>query len=294
MQTKIEYNGSTVINVLNDKKITIPVKDKKMSSDIVIKHSKWIGDGNTHLWVSLSRGYMSPMVGVGVNGTVTVDWGDGTKPDVLTGTDIEVEQFTPQHNYKNEGDYVVTLIVEGEMAIISGKELFDGLPLLWCNINNISSTHNYGYTYTVKKIEIGNNVSKISDYSMGYSTLESVFIGNDVISIGEGAFGYLVTLFELIIGNHVSNIGRGAFAECTALKKVEFPSSVTNIEDQAFILPYATVFDFSQHTFVPTIGNIVFAAIGDCNGVIRVPKALENEWKNTENWFAYADHIVGV
>ena len=43
-------------------------------------------DGKTRVYIHLEYGRTSPMLGVCPNGTVTVDWGDGTEPDTLTGT----------------------------------------------------------------------------------------------------------------------------------------------------------------------------------------------------------------
>ena len=56
-------------------------------------------DGTTRLYITLQEGRTSPMLGVGVNGTVTVDWGDGTEPDVLTGTSVSTTKWTPNHAY---------------------------------------------------------------------------------------------------------------------------------------------------------------------------------------------------
>ena len=64
-----------------------------------------IGDGNTHIWVSLSEGVTSPIMGVCVKGTATVDWGDGTEPDVLKGASLTSPQYTPRHEYAEPGDF---------------------------------------------------------------------------------------------------------------------------------------------------------------------------------------------
>jgi hypothetical protein len=78
---------------------------------------EWIGDGNTYIWITLSEGRTSPMLGVCPKGTVTVDWGDGTTPDVLTGSSTSTVQWTPTHEYAEPGDYIIKLTVEGEMGL---------------------------------------------------------------------------------------------------------------------------------------------------------------------------------
>jgi hypothetical protein len=79
--------------------------------------SEWFNDGNTHVWVSLTKGCTSPRIGVGINGTVTIDWGDGTTLDILTGNDIEAITYSPIHDYADAGNYIITLITDSEMRI---------------------------------------------------------------------------------------------------------------------------------------------------------------------------------
>jgi hypothetical protein len=55
-------------------------------------------DGKTRVYISLPEGRTSPMLGCCPNGTVTVDWGDGTEPDVLTGTSTSSVKWTPITN----------------------------------------------------------------------------------------------------------------------------------------------------------------------------------------------------
>ena len=74
-------------------------------------------DGTTRVYIHLEEGRTSPMLGVCPKGTVTVDWGDGTMPDVLTGTSTSTVVWTPTHEYAEPGDYVITLTVEGEMGL---------------------------------------------------------------------------------------------------------------------------------------------------------------------------------
>lgn len=60
-------------------------------------------DGKTRIYIHLEEGRTSPMLGVCPNGTVTVDWGDGTTPDTLTGTSTSTAKWTPNHNYAAPG-----------------------------------------------------------------------------------------------------------------------------------------------------------------------------------------------
>ena len=72
-------------------------------------------DGKTRIYIHLEEGRTSPMLGVCPNGTVTVDWGDGTEPDTLTGTCVSTVKWTPTHEYGAAGDYVLKLTVSGSV-----------------------------------------------------------------------------------------------------------------------------------------------------------------------------------
>ena len=64
--------------------------------------------------------------------------------------------------------------------------------------------------------------------------LNSVTIGNNVISIGGGAFEYCTSLTSITIPNSVTNIGGYAFEYCSNLTSVTIPGSVTSIGAMAF------------------------------------------------------------
>lgn len=59
-------------------------------------------------------------------------------------------------------------------------------------------------------------------------------IPNTVVSIGDGAFGDLDSLFSIYIPNSVMRIGMSSFANCDGLTTVTIPNSVTNICSEAF------------------------------------------------------------
>ena len=167
-----------------------------------------IGDGNTHIWISLAEGRTSPMLGCCPNGTVTVDWGDGTTPDVLTGTSVTSVKWTPTHHYAAAGDYVITLTVDGTMGLygVSSSNQYS------CILRHSSSsdTRNYGYRNAVQKIEVGGGVTSIGNY----------------------AFNYCYSLSSITIPDGVTSIGNSAFRNCYSLASITLPASETRIGDR--------------------------------------------------------------
>ena len=89
---------------------------KALTQEMVVGPMYITDDGKTRLYVHLEDGRTSPMLGCCPDGTVTVDWGDGTTPDTLTGTSTVTVKWTPTHAYATAGDYVITLQVEGTVG----------------------------------------------------------------------------------------------------------------------------------------------------------------------------------
>ena len=278
---------------------------------------EWIGDGNTHLWIHLEEGRTSPMLGVCPNGTVTVDWGDETEPDVLTGTDTTVVQWTPNHEYATRGDYVITLTVDGEMGFGGSVATNEHAYIL--RYSSAADSRNAVYQNALQKAELGNSVTSIGHYAFNscYSlasiaipdsvtsighyafiscySLASIAIHDSVTSIGDYAFKACYSLASIAIPDSVTSIGSNVFSTCYSLASIAIPDSVTRIGVGAFYDCFGMKFyDFTSCATVPTLVNTsAFRGIAaDCE--IRVPAALAEEWKAATNWSTYADHIVGV
>ena len=252
-----------------------------------------IGDGNTHIWIRLEEGRTTPMLGVYLDGTVTVDWGDGSDVETLTGTSIYTVSYTNPHNYPKAGDYVVTLtLVDGTMKYYGANTSPAGIL---CSSSKNNDPANQVYKTAVKRVEFGRAADKISAGSFAKAVgLTSVYIPYGVTEISEYAFYDCHALTKIDIPNGVTNIGRSAFYN-VGLSSVVIPPSVTFIDQQAFNYSYGIAyFDFTKHTSVPTLGASGLMQYLPATCEIRVPAALVDEWKAATNWATYADNVVGV
>ena len=213
-------------------------------------------DGKTRIYIRLEEGRTSPMLGVCPNGTVTVDWGDGTTPDTLTGTDTTVVQYTPNHAYSVPGEYVIKLTVDGTMGFYSDFSSIEGGAIL-LYLSGIDG-RNYVYRNSVQKIEIGNGVTSIrnSAFNNCYS-LSSITIPNGVTNIEQYAFNSCYSLSSITIPNSVTSIGNFAFNSCYSLSSITIPNSVTNIEQYAFDNCYS-LSSITIPNSVTSIGNSAF------------------------------------
>ena len=274
-------------------------------------------DGKTRIYIHLEEGRTSPMLGVCPNGTVTVDWDDGTTHDTLTGTSTNTVKWTPTHNYAAPGDYVIKLTVSGTMSVYGVSTSNQHSAIL--RYSSGADQRNRVYQNSVKRVEIGDGVTSIRDAAFyDCSSLASITIPDGVTSIGRSAFRNCYSLASITIPDGVTSIGSNVFYGCSSLASITIPDGVTSIGSSAFqyclSLTSVTIpdgvtsidsnvfkscvgvafYDFSNHTAAPTLKNTnAFEGIAaDCE--IRVPASLVNEWKAATNWSTYADHIVGV
>ena len=232
-------------------------------------------DGKTRIYIRLEEGRTSPMLGVCPNGTVTVDWGDGTTPDTLTGTSTSTVQWTPNHAYAAAGEYVIKLTVDGTMGFYGGFFFSVGGAILLYS-SNVSDNRNYVYRNSVQKIEIGSGVTSIGTYAFRYSySIASITIPNGVTSIVEGTFNYCYSLASITIPDSVTSIGFAAFESCYSLASITIPNSVTSISAQTFYNCYSLA-SITIPDGVTSIGNHAFdscyslASITIPNGVTSI------------------------
>ena len=96
-------------------------------------------------------------------------------------------------------------------------------------------SENYTYGTFIESLTIGNEVTSIGEGAFSDCTgLTSIEIPNSVTSIGESAFIGCTGLTSVTIPNSVTSIGEGAFSDCTGLTSVTIPNSVTSIGASAF------------------------------------------------------------
>ena len=290
-------------------------------------------DGTTRLYISLEEGRTAPKLSILLNGTCTVDWGDGTTPDILIGTSMNTSYQTPIHEYSKPGDYVVRLTIDGE-AGFSQK--------FFCLSSSSSDKRSYVYCNAIRKVEFGNGFNSIRYYSFdgctglksitihkGLTTIEySIFyncyslefvvfpnlvtsieqtmfsncyalkgvsLPNTITPIKPNAFNNCYTLPSIVIPDSCQLINGRAFTYCRSLSSLVIPKNLTSIEDYVFGYCYGVrYYDFTKHVAVPSIGGTNVFVDKASDFEIRVPAALVDEWKADDKWSKWADNIVGV
>ena len=233
-------------------------------------------DGKTRIYIRPEEGRTSPRLGVCPNGTVTVDWGDGTTPDTLTGTRTTTVKWTPNHAYAAPGEYVIKLTVDGAMGFYGQSGAIGNNSSTILRYSLGFDNRNQVYQSSIQKIEIGNGVTSIGAYAFGncYS-IASITIPNGITSVGNYAFDHCYTLESIVIPDSVTSIGQYAFSQCGSLASITMPNSVTSIGQSAFYLCYSLA-SITIPNGVTSIGQYAFyqcyslASITIPNGVTSI------------------------
>lgn len=330
----ITENGTTEVvadnGFLNKVVVNTNVASGGGGSDMPV-----IGDGKTYLYIRIAdKGrmdvplYFSQTVANGV----TIDWGDGSAAQTLSGTGNK----NTTHTYADTGEYVISLNPADGCTLGLGHGSSS-----YCVMGKTGSSTSLAYVNMLYAVEIG-GTSSISSYAFQYCmNLSNVIISEEVKSIGAYAFYYCnsltnivlpkslnkllsdafsycknlkkvvlqnfkydgstsinvfswcSTLSELTLGEGVDYIGNYWFGMCPSLIRVTIPNSVGQIQKSAFSNCLAMkVYDFSKHTSVPTLGGTSVFNSIPSDCKIVVPDALYDEWIAATNWSSYASYIV--
>lgn len=180
----------------------------------------------TRVHVNLEKGPLSPYIGFATAGTSTIDWGDGTSIDTVTGVDNSINglQFI-NHTYAQPGKYVITItpIDIGGYPYFYGYDY--GSYLVSNGALNDGTGNNRAYNYSVEKIEFGK--CAIGDKAFRYcQNLKYISLPSDIRSIGAYTF-YYTSIQHINFPSGYYSLAAYAIYDFLTLKGLSFPKSLT-------------------------------------------------------------------
>ena len=192
-------------------------------------------DGKTRLYISiLVDGRMDIPLHFTqtVSNGVTIDWGDGSAPQTVSGEG----KVIATHTYANIGDYVISMeAIEGSTYGLGHGE-YDRISVFGSNYGGVQPIYNN----MLKKVDIGNNIpTLVNGALLNCYSLESVVIPKEVTSIGTFVLYSCYSLKSVVIPSAVTILDNNTFDYCYSLESVVMPKSVTKIGDNAFQYCYS-------------------------------------------------------
>ena len=269
---------------------------------LIIGQMYTTSDGKTRFYIRLKKGRTSPVLGIAVNGSVTVDWGHGSSTETITGSNNTTVIYTPHSYPDRDGDYVISV------DVISGKFYANGAANGSYILGRQSATllQNRIYLDAIYKVEIGSNFmfgsySFVNCFNLETITIPSgiscgisgTFIGCQklkfiTISTGGYTISNLVASCYSLIGMSISKnittiggpfnncynllyvtlptaneIGQNAFRYCYSIQSVRIPETVTSIGKEAFNACYS----LASVTVPAAVATIAESAFQNCYGL---------------------------
>lgn len=255
-----------------------------------------------------------------VDGGVSIDWGDGSELETISGTGA----VNTTHTYSEAGDFVIRLTPSDGCELGFGDGTSSNCVMgstgrngrVYCNMlqkteigSGVTSIGNnaFYYCYSLAFVTIPNNVTSIGEYVFDscYS-LTSLSIPNSVNSIGFSSFGSCYTLLSLTIPDNVTSIDNNAITSCYGIQYIKLPENITEISSamiqttyglSSLTIPSGVIsidsyglrnnYGMKEYHFKPTtpptIQSSTFTGIpSDC--IIYVPVGSLSAYQTATNW----------
>ena len=199
---------------------------------------------------------------------------------VLTEQEAVISELKRTIARKASSDAKMPSLIEGTCTELTKEDLL-----------GVTKIRDYAFYYggSLKKIYIPGNVKQIgkfafSNFGIGENSLESIYIEDGVISLGEGCFSGTCPfrkntirlpqntltalpsklffnnqnmLGEYIFGDQLTSVGSSAFESCYMVSKIELPDTVQNIGERAFVNCLA-ITSFKYPANLTSIPNYAF------------------------------------
>lgn len=211
-----------------------------------IGHTYRPTDNKTHIFANIADLAISPAFGMAVNGTATVDWGDGSS-DTLTGTSTSTIVWTENHEYANGGRKEIKVSVEGSASIIftsstscfrhannSGLNTYyqNAIDEIWVGANVQLGNYFGAYLRYLKRIVIPVGVTTAGTYCCSYnSILRCVVFPKGMTAIGNYAVNYSGAL--AIFPKTIETMGSTPFSGSFGTKRFAFLGNGTAMTSSA-------------------------------------------------------------
>ena len=229
--------------------------------------------GKTEIDCEFEYGRLSPYLRISVNGTVAINWGDGSSAETVTGTSLSTA-VNKQHVYPSSGSYTITIEAQQGEYRLSGTSTY---TLLHANSSN--ANYNLCYATCIRAIRIGANAS-ISSYAFyNCRKMKSVCIPSGV-DLYSNAFGYCSELEAVVMPSRTTGTALTQLvSNCHSLKVISFSGNFVTFSDylcsglyvDRISLPYAAVV-YSASNIIYNCYSIEHLKIRD--GATQVPNSF--------------------
>lgn len=213
-------------------------------------------DGKTRLYISVPKGRQDVPLYINqtISNGVTIDWGDGSATETLSGTG----NVNTTHHFYTEGVYRIVLSV-ADGCILGFGHLESGKCIM-------GETAMKAYSNSIIKAEIGSNVATLDNYAFYYCySLKEITIPKGLVNIGAYCFYNCNALRSIILPKGEHLIAGRCFYGCSSLDSVALPYG-SAVADYAFYGCYS----LRTIIFPSEIGPLNSRILYDCRSLASV------------------------
>ena len=202
-------------------------------------------DGKTRLHIVLPEQRKTLRLGLCVNGTAVVDWGDGSETASLQGTNLNTVLYTAAHSYSASGAHTISIAVTGSARIPGNQYVFTGA---------ISES---GGTAAVLRsiltgVHFGSNMSCSQNSFTNFTNLEYITVPSSPVSIQKG----------------------GAIQNCAKLRQITYAPGITEVSYAN--AQSASIVVVCLNNGVAKLNESSFANASNMN--VTFPKSVVSTW----------------
>lgn len=177
---------------------------------------------------------LSLYLNIAVNGTVSVNWGDGSSAETMTGSSYTTS-VSKLHTYAQIGDYTISInVTNGGMAFYSSSA--DNGGVLQVYTGTYPSQGKF-FSNAITAIRIGNS-TQIGNNAFHRTSTKYITIPSNITSIGTYSFAHIANVPAVIIPSGVTTIPDHGIHNNTFMKYASLPYDLTTIGSYAFGYSY--------------------------------------------------------
>lgn len=219
--------------------------------------------GDTELDIFLEKDQGTLYLALGVIGSVTINWGDGTT-NIITGSSSTTQIKTLHTWPATEKSYTIIIhINNGSCSFYSPSNSY---PIIAKNVDTVRSHYNWDCQNVLRRVRIGNNFF-IKDYAFYMCrTVETITIPSTITSFGQYSFSNCDLLNFITFPSSLTSIPDHCLNDCLNLKDCTFPKNI--VFNGSYNLAY-----ISFNKIILTNTNLTTIPERCCNGCY-VPREI--------------------
>lgn len=213
--------------------------------------------GDTEIDCTFPAESLSPYLCIAPNGTVEVDWGDGSTKDTITGINNTIRKYQG-HTYATAGNYTIKLhVTSGNFAFYIGSSSYSSVFSITNETNTSREYSNcitgiyigkdaiigyYGLSYllNLKYLTLPTTVTITNTHDIAYShSLVTIIVPNTITTLEDSTFRFCLQIKKISLPKGLTTIGQYTFSQCYQLQYLTIPDSVTTINNNAYEGTYA-------------------------------------------------------